>query len=464
LYNVRVIRLVSVLVVLAAVALGAGMFIGAGRAPGPTIEIHQPTGLFGRNGRFEASVDPTDGELTSVDAVLEQNGSRWPLFSLTDPGDGQLTQESETRVRVSRDITRDTHPELVPGPATIVVRATRTVLYGLRERDAVARVEVEARFDPPRLSVLSSLHYVNHGGAELVVYRVTPPDAQSGVRVGERFFPGYPAAAAGVEGADDATRVALFALLHDQDLTTPMRVVARDLAGNEAAIQFDHRVFPKQFRRSSIQVGDRFLQQVVPAIVARSEEFRTLPLPPDAGLLEQYLAINGGLRRINGERIMALAAETAPEPLWDGPFRQLGNSQVESGFADHRTYLHEGQEVDQQIHLGFDLASTANAPILASNTGRVVFADYLGIYGNCVIVDHGMGLQSLYAHLSSISVSAGDSVTSDDQLGLSGRTGLAGGDHLHFAILLQGWPITPMEWWDSHWIDDRIMRKLQLTP
>jgi murein DD-endopeptidase MepM/ murein hydrolase activator NlpD len=161
---------------------------------------------------------------------------------------------------------------------------------------------------------------------------------------------------------------------------------------------------------------------------------------------------------------MALAAETAPEPLWDGPFRQLGNSQVESGFADHRTYLHEGQEVDQQIHLGFDLASTANAPILASNTGRVVFADYLGIYGNCVIVDHGMGLQSLYAHLSSISVSAGDSVTSDDQLGLSGRTGLAGGDHLHFAILLQGWPITPMEWWDSHWIDDRIMRKLQLTP
>ena len=458
------IRLVSVLVVLAAVALGAGMFIGAGRAPGPTIEIHQPTGLFGRNGRFEASVDPTDGELTSVDAVLEQNGSSWTLFSLTDPGDGQLTQESETRVRVSRDITRDTHPELVPGPATIVVRATRTVLYGLRERDAVARVEVEARFDPPRLSVLSSLHYVNHGGAELVVYRVTPPDAQSGVRVGERFFPGYPAAAAGVEGADDATRVALFALLHDQDLTTPMRVVARDLAGNEAAIQFDHRVFPKQFRRSSIQVGDRFLQQVVPAIVARSEEFRTLPLPPDAGLLEQYLAINGGLRRINGERIMALAAETEPELLWDGPFRQLGNSQVESGFADHRTYLHEGEEVDQQIHLGFDLASTANAPILASNTGRVVFADYLGIYGNCVIVDHGMGLQSLYAHLSSISVSAGDSVTSDDQLGLSGRTGLAGGDHLHFAILLQGWPITPMEWCDSHWIDDRIMRKLQLTP
>jgi len=428
-----VIRLVCGVVVLAVIALGAGMFIGAGRAPGPTIEIHQPTGLFGRVATFEASIDPMDGELTQVDAVIEQNGASWPLFSLTTPDAGQLMQETQTRVKISREITRETHAELAAGPATIVVRATRSVLYGLRERESIARVAVEARFDPPRLSVVSSFHYVNHGGAELIVYRVTPPDAESGVRVGERFFPGYPAAAAGVAGADDATRVALFALLHDQDLTAAMRVVARDAAGNEAEIEFDHRVFPKQFRRSRIPVSDRFLQQVVPDIVARSEEFRTLPLPPEPDLLAQYLAINGGLRRINDDRIISLAADTS------------------------------GQEVDQQIHLGFDLASTANAPILASNGGRVIWADYLGIYGDCVIVDHGMGLQSLYAHLSSIVVSAGDTVVIDEQLGLSGRTGLAGGDHLHFAILLHGWPITPMEWWDPHWIEDRITRKLRVA-
>tara|TARA_B100001013_G_scaffold260940_1_gene163721 strand:- start:416 stop:1051 length:636 start_codon:yes stop_codon:yes gene_type:complete len=208
-------------------------------------------------------------------------------------------------------------------------------------------------------------------------------------------------------------------------------------------------------------VSDSFLRQVVPDIVARSDEFRTLPLPPDADLLAQYLAINGGLRRLNRERLIALAAETATERLWDGPFRQLGNSQVESGFADHRTYVHDGQEVDQQIHLGFDLAATANVPVLASNAGRVVWADYLGIYGNCVIIDHGMGLQSLYAHLASIAVDTGDAVALGDELGLSGTTGLAGGDHLHFAILLHGWPVTPMEWWDPHWIEDRITRKLK---
>ena len=455
------IRLVAALVLVAALAVGAGVYVVAGRAAGPAIEIHQPTRFIGQTARFEASVDAADGVLTDITAVIEQGGVTLPLFSLSEPDHAEIKQETETRVRVSRSVTRETHPDLAPGPATIVVHATRSVLFGLRERDATIRLAVEARFDPPRLAVLSSFHYVNHGGAELIVYRVTPSDSESGVRVADRLFPGYPATAAGVPDADESMRVALFALLHDQELDAPMRLFAKDEAGNEAEIEFDHRVFPQRFRRSRIAISDRFLETVVPDIVARSDEFRTLPLPPGAGPLERYLAINGGLRRLNAERIMALAADTADRRLWTEPFRQLGNSQVESGFADHRTYVYDGREVDQQVHLGFDLAATANVPILAANAGRVVFAEYLGIYGNCVIVDHGMGLQSLYAHLSSIGVRAGDTVSVDGELGRSGMTGLAGGDHLHFAILLHGWPVTPMEWWDPHWIEDRITRKLR---
>ena len=167
------------------------------------------------------------------------------------------------------------------------------------------------------------------------------------------------------------------------------------------------------------------------------------------------------MRQRNRETIAAFAGGTSTNLQWDGPFVQLSNSQVESGFADHRTYVYDGNDIDQQVHLGFDLASTANAPVSAANTGTVIHADYLGIYGNCVIIDHGMGLQSLYAHLSAIDVAPGEKVTRDQRLGLSGRTGLAGGDHLHFAILLQGRPVTPVEWWDSHWIQDRVERKLR---
>ena len=113
------------------------------------------------------------------------------------------------------------------------------------------------------------------------------------------------------------------------------------------------------------------------------------------------------------------------------------------------------------MHLGFDLASFANTPVLAANRGKVLFAGDLGIYGNCVVIDHGLGVQSLYGHLSSIAVKVGDVVAKEQELGKSGMTGLAGGDHLHFTMLVNGQMVNPIEWWDEHWIQDRVLRKLK---
>ena len=277
------VRVVAALVVLAAVALGAGLYVGAGRGPGPAIEIHEPARFIGRQVELEVTIDPGDAELTAVTAVIEQNGVTVPLFSLSAPDDSRITQETDTRIRISRSLSREAYREIVQGPASIAVEATQTRFFGLRERSAAARHDVEARFTPPRLSIASTFHFVNHGGAELAVYRVNPPDAESGVRVGDRSYRGYPASAAGVDSPDDTLRVALFALLHDQELDTPIRLYARDGAGNEAEAEFDHRVFPSRFRRSRLTVGDRFLARVVPEIVARSAEFASIPLPPDAG-------------------------------------------------------------------------------------------------------------------------------------------------------------------------------------
>ena len=121
--------------------------------------------------------------------------------------------------------------------------------------------------------------------------------------------------------------------------------------------------------------------------------------------------INGELRKKNAEKIASFAKQTSPEMLWGGVvFHPFTNSAVESAFADQRTYVYKGKEVDQQTHLGFDLASLAGNPVVAANRGKVLYADELGIYGNCVIIDHGMGVQSLYGHLSSIGVKAGDMV------------------------------------------------------
>jgi murein DD-endopeptidase MepM/ murein hydrolase activator NlpD len=183
---------------------------------------------------------------------------------------------------------------------------------------------------------------------------------------------------------------------------------------------------------------------------------------PEGSTLDRFLVINGELRRKNNATIAAFAAKTSPELLFRGlVFHPFTNTAVESAFADQRTYIYQGRNVDRQVHLGFDLASFAGTPIVAAARGTVLFADELGIYGNCVIVDHGMGVQSLYAHLSSIGVAPGATVEKEQELGRSGMTGLAGGDHLHFTMLVNGQMVNPVEWWDQHWIDDRILRKLR---
>jgi murein DD-endopeptidase MepM/ murein hydrolase activator NlpD len=116
--------------------------------------------------------------------------------------------------------------------------------------------------------------------------------------------------------------------------------------------------------------------------------------------------------------------------------------------------------VDQQYHLGYDLAVTKRYPIEAANNGRVVWAEPLGIYGNTVILDHGLGVYTLYAHLSSMDVKAGDTIQKRAILGRSGSTGLAGGDHLHYEVMIRGVPVLPLEWWDRKWIQDNVERKL----
>jgi murein DD-endopeptidase MepM/ murein hydrolase activator NlpD len=454
-YNLPM-RILLILIVLLGLGAGAAWYF-AGRAAGPAIEIAQPAKAVGQIGELVVNVDTPGGQLVRLDISLEQSGRRLPLFSLSE-GAAQLTREGNDRLRVTRAIGKRQIPELESGKARIVVTAVRPVLFGYREIESTAARDMEVRLIPPQIAVQSTYHYINHGGSEMVVYRVNPADAVSGVRVGDHEYLGFPASGAGLENADPALRVAFFALLWDQDVTTPIQVFARDDVGNESHATFDYRVIPKAFRSSRIPIDDRFLAKVVPAILQSSPELQ-VENPQD--LLASFLRINRDLRRENNATIAALARQTAPEILWQGPFKQLVNSAVEAGFADRRTYVYKGQEVDRQTHLGFDLASTSAAPVHAANHGKVLYAGSLGIYGNCVILDHGMGLQSLYAHLSSIDVRVGDAVDTEQVLGRSGSTGMAGGDHLHFTLLLAGNAITPIDWWSPKWVNDRIVRKLR---
>lgn len=452
-------RVLGTLVVVLLLLFG-GVFLVAGRLAGPSVSIDQPEKFVGVSTPLHVTVT-SPGELAAVEVAFEQGAERTSLVLQTGP---QLARDENGAVVIAHELSKQTLPALASGPARLVVTASRPVVYGLRTITTEASREVTVRLERPRVGAISTHHYINHGGAEMVVYRVSPEDVASGVRVGDIDYPGFPAAAgaaaAGATFSDPALRIAFFALRHDQDLNTPIRLFARDEAGNSTLAEFDKRVFPKRFDRSRIALKDADMERLVPVILQGAGDFA-----PAGSTLEKFVAINGELRRRNNEKIASFAAQTAPEMLWGGQvFHAFRNTSAEAAFADFRTYVYEGREVDKQVHLGFDLASFAGTPIVAANRGKVLFADDLGIYGNAVIIDHGMGVQSLYAHLSTIDVPVGAMVEKEQPIGRSGQTGMALGDHLHFTMLVNGQMVNPIEWWDGHWIQDRILRKLMQTP
>jgi murein DD-endopeptidase MepM/ murein hydrolase activator NlpD len=454
------LRWLAGLIVVALIACGI-LYVVAGRSAPPRLTIDKPDRVVGQTGAVDVTAEAPNARLTALTITLEQNGRSYPLYTLDGAPSATVTQVDRNRLHVSRPIGKQSVPQLTSGPARIVVSATRPSFLNLRQLTSSATRDFQVRLEPPRIAVLSTKHYVNHGGSEMVVYKATPADVASGVRVGEVEYPGFPVSGAGVAGADPSIKAAFFALLHDQPLNTPIAAFARDEAGNQAKATFVDNVFEKPFKKSRIEIDDKFMNKTVPDIVEHSPELKMAPPPQDSPeMLAAFLRVNGELRKINADQIAAFAAKTSASKLWDGPFVQLGNSQVEASFADRRTYVYKGKEIDHQTHLGFDLAVTEHVPVAAANAGTVLNASWLGIYGNCVIIDHGMGVQSLYAHLMSFDVKIGDTVARGQIIGRSDSTGLAGGDHLHFTLLVGGRMVNPVEWWDGHWIADRVERKL----
>jgi murein DD-endopeptidase MepM/ murein hydrolase activator NlpD len=305
---------------------------------------------------------------------------------------------------------------------------------------------------PPRVSVENSLTYLQRGGAGLAVYQVGDDVTRDGVLVGELFFRGH-----AFPGDTSGRRLAFFAIPQDAPADPPIRVLAEDAAGNRTAVGWGTHFKERRFPDVSLNLPPRFLEQKVTELASARGIDAT-------DRVAAFQRINSAGRAEDEKKIREITRESAPEKLWDGAFEQLRNSKVTSQFAEKRSYFVDGQQISSATHYGFDLATTMNSPVTASNSGKVVWADDLGIYGGCVILDHGFDLFTLYGHLSRIDVKPGEMVKKAQVLGLSGTTGLAGGDHLHFATLLGGVYVDPVEWWDPKWIREKVDALLVPAP
>lgn len=438
------------LLVLALLLVAAGAFAGFYTGASPRVTVKPTKPGIGRNTPIQIRIeDPQRVEKVRVEVV--QGSDVKPVMEKTfTPQPAWKMWGGPPPVEMTANVGRETVQGLRAGDAIVRVTAERAGAMLRRPEPVVQEVKLPVRLAPPSLQILSNFHYVNQGGAEAIVYRVGEGAVRDGVQAGSWWFPSFP-----MPGNDKQLRFAFFAVPYDMDDASKVRLVAEDEVGNRAEAGFIDKFTPRPIKTDTIEVNDRFMNKVVPEILSQSPE-----IADKGDLLQNYLQINRELRKKNAQLLKELGAKSERKFLWTQPFLPMPNAAITAAFADRRTYVYNGKDVDQQDHLGFDMASVERDAIPASNAGKVVLARFFGIYGNAVVIDHGYGVQSLYGHLSSVAVQEGQTVKRGQELGRSGATGLALGDHLHFTMLLQGLPVSPVEWWDPHWIQDRLERKL----
>jgi murein DD-endopeptidase MepM/ murein hydrolase activator NlpD len=338
--------------------------------------------------------------------------------------------------------------KLHDGPATLTLTAVDHSLWN--NRTTVVR-PAQIDFLPPQIFQLNTQNHINPGGTCVVAYHLSEAVHRTGILVGDQFYPGYPVMLAGKPGY-----AAYFALPLDASPGVPqIRILAQDHAGNETVNGIPALIKKRKFRSDKMVLTDSFLGQKMPEFQALVPELR------GKTPIETFIYVNTLMRADNLKTIQSACLKSEPRQLWQDTFLRMKNAAPMALFGDRRTYIYDGKPVGESLHIGVDLASLVHAPIEAANSGIVRFTGLLGIYGNAVIIDHGLGLSTLYGHMSGIQVKPDQTVKRGEVIGLSGTTGLAGGDHLHFGVAIRGQFVDPREWWDPHWIADNVTKKLE---
>jgi murein DD-endopeptidase MepM/ murein hydrolase activator NlpD len=430
------VRRALVFIIAIAVLLPIALLFALSKTP--TLDLPSPVATLGQATPITVHVRESGG-IRKLVAFVEQNGTRYRVWESPQPSrdsDGSWSFTSGIK----------STPQLKDGKAELILEATSN---GLLHKTGILERELTVVTQPPMVTGDSDQHYLYLGMADLATLNISGTYTDAGVRVGDQTFRAWP-----MPGGKPGF-FSLFAFAWNMPSNTVPVVFASNGAGNEVTgplvFQFPKKEQPK-YTAHNLQLDDHFIQKVV----------NELDPNGSGDPLARFVKINTEMRRANNKVLSDLRLKTADKFLWSQPFARQSHSQAEASFADVRSYMYKGNKIDQQVHLGYDLAVTQHVGVEASNDGRIVYAAPLGIYGNCVVVDHGYGLQTIYGHMSQINVHEGDVVKRGQIMGLSGQTGMAGGDHIHFAMQLDGVQIDPKEWWDAHWIKDHIAKRVEL--
>jgi len=430
---------IKVLIAVVVIAISGWFLFGNQLELGkPVVKFDQDIKAIGRQKSFTIIFSDSKSGISRITAEIIQDNK------------GQILADKQIPVKETPQETlpltvKTADLRLHDGPAVLKVTATD---YSLFKNQAVLMQPVQIDTVPPMINLVKNINYINQGGTGFVAYQPSKPLSSTGVYINDYLSPAH-----AIRIDNKPAYMTYFALPRDaSNATTRIMVFARDEAGNETTMAVPCVIKEKKFRSDKMNIGDNFLQQKMP-------EFQAMvPALQGKTPLEVFTYVNSQMRNDNFLTIQKICQKSSDKELWEGTFLRMKDAAPMALFGDKRSYVYNGKIIGESTHEGVDLASNARSPIEAANKGIVVFTGALGIYGNAVMIDHGLGMFSLYGHLSSIDTTVGKNVAKGEKIGLSGMSGLAGGDHLHFSLIVGGKFVDPKEWWDPHWIKDNITK------
>lgn len=320
---------------------------------------------------------------------------------------------------------------------------------------AIKNINVKIDKKKPTANIVNNSRYIQRGGSAIVVVQVKDKNLKEAYisfnnKIKFKLTPYL----------KESYFVALIAWPIDIKKFKRVNLVAIDKANNQTVTKVPLYIQNARLKKDNIKLSENFIKNVSTNVLEQSN----MQVPQT--LEEIFIYSNKELRAKNLKTIKevgdkAIDTTSIIDSFNIKRFRRLRGSKTVASYGERRSYYLDGKKINEAWHLGIDMASIKHAPIKISNDGVVVYKNYLGLYGNAIIVKHSLGLCSLYAHTSTQNVELGDSVTAGQKIANTGSTGGVFGDHLHFGIIVQGYEVNPLEWMDSHWIKGRITKVLK---
>ncbi len=394
----------------------------------PKIEFTEKPNKIGENTNIILYLKSEKSGLSNINIWIFQNNNKIEVYR------ENLNGNKEKKLIIPFNPRK---AGLIEGKALLHIEVSNTSLI---KKTNTVEIQTNIDYTPPVISIISSTQNIINGGTGFVFIKSSESLKNVYIKVEDFKFKCL--------NLKDKY-VCPFSLPYFYKEAKPIVLEAYDLAGNKSLQSISYTFKKVKYSESVLNIDDNFIKTKV----------RPLSDKDIQDNIDLFRYVNVEIRKKNEETIHKVANECKNlYPMFEGKFEYLENSAKLGGFADYRKYRYNGKIIEgaDAYHKGFDFASIKNAEIKASNNGKIVFTGFLGLYGNTVIIDHGLCVYSIYSHLSEIGIKNGDLVKKGQYIGKTGTTGLAVGDHLHFGILVNGIEVNPIEWFDLNWLNTRF--------